>query len=141
MNFWNSFDADASAAWYRSLERPFFAPPDWIFGPVWTVLYVMIFCTFGYLIFRMLKGKQSWLLLVPMLLNLISNLLYTPLQFGLRSNELALIDIIVVLGSLIWLVAWLWKAREKYAALALTPYLLWVSFATVLQTSVTWLNR
>jgi translocator protein len=141
MNLWNSFDADASAAWYRALERPFFAPPDWIFGPVWTVLYVMILCTFGYLIFRMLKRKQPWTLLAPMLLNLVSNLLYTPLQFGLRSNELALVDIVVVLGSLIWLVVWLWKAREKYAALALTPYLLWVSFATVLQASVTWMNR
>lgn len=133
------YDADASAAWYQALEKPFFAPPSWVFGPVWTVLYILIAVVFATAFYRMIKGELDKSVRIPLFINLVSNLAFTPLQFGLRSNVLALIDIVIVLGSLVWLMRGLWP-RMKWGAYALVPYLLWVSFATVLQISVTVLN-
>lgn len=133
------YDADASAAWYAQLEKPFFAPPSWLFGPVWTVLYISIVLVFGYVITRAWRGTLPKNVLVPLVLNALSNIAFTPLQFGLRSNALALLDILIVLGSLVWLMLLL-REKAPRAALALVPYLLWVSFATVLQISVTVLN-
>lgn len=133
------YDADASAAWYAQLEKPFFAPPSWLFGPVWTVLYVSIILVFGYVIARVWRGTLPRAVLIPLALNAVSNLAFTPLQFGLRSNVLAFLDILLVLGSLVWLMLML-KEKAPRAALALVPYLLWVAFATALQASVTVLN-
>lgn len=133
------YDADASAAWYAQLEKPFFAPPSWIFGPVWTLLYIIIIAVFGYVIMRIMRGTLPKGLLLPLVVNVVSNLSFTPLQFGLRSNVLALVDILVVLGSLAWLMTLL-KVKAPKATLVLLPYLLWVAFATVLQVSVTVLN-
>lgn len=133
------YDAEASAAWYQTLEKPFFAPPSWLFGPVWTVLYVIIAVVFTVAVYRVIKRELSVWVLAPLLLNLVSNLAFTPLQFGLRSNALALVDIVIVLVSLIWLMRGLWP-QMKWGTYALIPYLLWVSFATVLQISVTVLN-
>lgn len=133
------YNDESSAAWYAQLEKPFFAPPSWVFGPVWTVLYILIVAVFGYVIVRIVRGTLPSKLLWPLLLNVLSNLAFTPLQFGLRSNVLALIDILIVLGSLVWLQLSLTEKAPR-AALALLPYLLWVAFATVLQVSVTVLN-
>lgn len=133
------YNADASAAWYEALEKPFFAPPSWMFGPVWTVLYIIIAIVFITAIYRVIKGQLRSSVLIPLVINLISNLAFTPLQFGLRSNMLALVDIVIVLVSLIWLMRGLWP-QMKWGTYALIPYLLWVSFATVLQIGVTVLN-
>ncbi|EKE00023.1 MAG: hypothetical protein ACD_22C00106G0017 [uncultured bacterium] len=75
-----------------------------------------------------------------MVLNLISNLSFSYIQFVLQNNYLTLIDIIVVLSSLIWLIKATYN-KAKVVALVQIPYLLWVLFATILQISITWLNR
>ncbi len=129
-----------TALWYASQKKPFFAPPAWIFGPVWTVLYLVIIVSFGYVVLKVLKGQWSPWVLLPFAVNLAANLAFTPIQFGLKNNLLAFVDILVVLGSLIWMIRSI-TPLSPGVAWAQVPYLLWVSFATVLQASVTWLNR
>lgn len=133
-------DSISSAAWYAQLIKPSFAPPATVFGPVWTVLYIIIAISFGYVLVQTLRRRLPIAVLIPFILNLIFNAAYTPLQFGLRNNALASIDILLVLATLVWAMAVIWR-RAKWVAIVNIPYLLWVAFATVLQLSITWLNR
>lgn len=125
--------------WYKTLKKPKWAPPAWLFGPVWTILYILIAISYGYATYLFFTGKISFVILLPFILNLIFNLIYTPLQFGLRNNTLAAIDVLLVLGTLVWALAAIYPFAE-WAAIINTPYLLWVCFATVLQLTVTALN-
>jgi benzodiazapine receptor len=125
--------------WYQQLAKPTWAPPSWLFGPVWTVLYVIIAVSFSYAVYIFAKGRISFLVLLPFILNLIFNLAFTPLQFGLKNNLLAAADILLVLGTLVWALVAIWP-HARWVALANIPYLLWVCFATVLQLTITWLN-
>lgn len=124
---------------YENWVQPTFAPPAWVFGPVWTVLYVLIVISFGYALWRIVKGKDpknyAWLFIV----NLIANAAFTYIQFGLQNFVLAFVDILIVLGTIIGIVAVYWN-RNRFIAAMQIPYLLWVSFASVLQLSVTILN-
>lgn len=133
-------DSTSSAAWYAQLAKPFFAPPASVFGPVWTVLYIIIAVSFGYVLLQALKRRFPFGVLLPFILNLVFNLAYTPIQFGLKNNALASVDILLVLGTLVWALLAVWP-RARWVALVNIPYLLWVAFATVLQLSITWLNR
>jgi len=130
----NSYD------WYQKLIRPDWAPPAWLFGPVWTVLYLVIAVSFGIVVFKIANKQLPSIILWPLILNLLFNFMFTPIQFGLRNNFLAMIDIGLVLCTLIWLLKLL-MVYFPIAALVNIPYLLWVMFATVLQVTVTWLNR
>lgn len=132
--------AASSAAWYGQLAKPFFAPPASVFGPVWGVLYVIIAISFGFVLLQFLKRRWPASLLLPFMLNLVFNAAYTPIQFGLRNNWLASLDILLVLGTLVWALSAVWR-RARWVALVNIPYFLWVTFATVLQLSITWLNR
>lgn len=129
-----------SAAWYAKLIQPFFAPPAWVFGPVWTGLYLIIAASFGYVLYLAIKKRQPWPVFLPFGLNLVFNLAFSPIQFGLKNNLLASIDILLILGTLLWAMVTIWS-RVAWVAYVNIPYLLWVSFATVLQLSITWLNR
>lgn len=122
--------------WYLELVKPSWAPPAWIFGPVWTVLYAIIIVTFGWVFLQALRGQLPALVALPFALNIVFNLLFTPLQFGLRNNLLASIDIVLVLVTLIWALIVIWP-HARLIALANLPYLLWVAFATVLQLTIT----
>ena len=130
----------ASAAWYNQLTQPFFAPPAWVFAPVWTVLYVVIAGTFGYVFWLAFKGRVASATALPFGLNLLFNLAFTPIQFGLKNNLLAALDILLVLATLIWALRAIWPG-QRWVALVNLPYLAWVMFATALQLSITWLNR
>ncbi len=131
-----------SYEWYLTLVKPSWAPPSWLFGPVWTVLYAIIFVTFSVVGLRWYAGALSGVVALPFLLNLIANAAFTPLQFGLKSNALASVDIVIVLVTLVWGMVSLWYAAPdlRWVVLANIPYLLWVSFATVLQLTITYLN-
>ncbi len=128
-----------SYAYYNQLIKPFFSPPAWLFGPVWTVLYLLIAISFGYVFWMAYRREIPWKATFPFFLNLLFNALFTPIQFGLQSNLLASADILLVLGTLIWAMASIWN-RKRWVAYLQIPYLLWVSFATLLQLSVTYLN-
>jgi len=125
--------------WYQTLIKPEWAPPSWLFGPVWSILYVIIAITFIYVIILFFKGKIPFIVFLPFILNIIFNLAFTPLQFGLQSNILAGIDILLVLGTLIWLMIAIFPYAQ-FVAFANIPYLAWVSFATILQLTITYLN-
>ena len=132
--------ANGAAQWYSQLDKPFFAPPAWRFGPVWTVLYVVIAVSFGWVLVQYLRRRVPFALLLPFILNIAFNAAYTPIQFGLRNNLLASVDIVLVLATLLWAMAVVWR-RARWVAWVNMPYLVWVMFATVLQFSITWLNR
>ncbi len=129
--------------WYSQLIKPFWAPPSWLFGPVWTVLYAIIAVSFGTVFYKTFSGKLSWITALPFALNLFFNFIFTPLQFGLKNNFLAAIDILLVLGTLAWALYAIWQAPPEFRwiAYANIPYLLWVIFATFLQLAITYLNR
>lgn len=127
-------------SWYTKLIKPSFAPPSWLFGPVWTVLYVIIAVTFIRVFYMAAKKMIPGIVVVPFILNLVFNFSFTPLQFGLQNNYLAAVDILLTLGTLIWAIMAIWP-HSRIIAYAQIPYLLWVSFATVLQLTITWLNR
>ena len=126
--------------WYKKLVKPSWAPPAQIFGPLWTVLYIGIVLTFGVATYMFAKSQISWLVLMPFFMNILFNVAFTPLQFKLRNNKLALLDIFLVLVTLIWALIKIYQFAHWISWLNI-PYLLWVTFATVLQTSITWLNR
>ena len=116
--------------WYAALHKPVWNPPAWIFGPVWTVLYLMmgvaawlVWCEGGW-------KTRLWplrLFLVQLLLNAI----WTPLFFGMHQIGLALVDIALLWLSLAATLIVFWRVRRP-AGLLLIPYLAWVSFATFL---------
>jgi len=125
--------------WYKTLIKPKWAPPSWLFGPVWSVLYVLIAVSYGYVVYLFFTKKISFVVLLPFILNLIFNFIFTPIQFGLRNNFLAATDILLVLATLIWAIFAIYP-YANWVAYINTPYLLWVCFATVLQLTVTFLN-
>lgn len=125
---------------YAELVRPTWAPPSWLFGPVWTVLYIIIAVSFGTVFYRAWTGSIPYVVALPFVLNLIFNAAFTPLQFGLKSNVLASLDILLVLATLLWAL-WAIYSYIPWVTYINIPYLAWVSFATVLQLTITYLNR
>ncbi len=125
---------------YAELIKPSWSPPSWLFGPVWTFLYVLIAISFGKVFWMAAKKEIALIVALPFVLNLIFNFAFTPLQFGLKNNLLAAIDILFVLGTLIWAMAAIYP-HARWITYIQIPYLLWVSFATVLQLTITYLNR
>ena len=124
---------------YSQWLQPSWAPPSWLFGPVWSVLYVIIAISFGYVFYKVYQGEIPKLVALPFVLNLIANFSFTPVQFGLQSFTLAAVVILLVLSTLMWAMWAIWP-YEKLVAYAQIPYLLWVSFATVLQLTIMYLN-
>jgi len=129
--------------WYSQIIKPSWSPPSWLFGPVWTVLYAIIAVSFGAVFYRAFNGKLPWIVALPFIFNLIFNFAFSPIQFGLKNNLFASIDILLVAGTLIWALMALWSAAPdlRWVVYANVPYLLWVTFATVLQLTITYLNR
>jgi len=119
------------SSWYASLIKPEFNPPNWIFGPVWTTLYILMGISL-YLIWQKgLKKKDFKFAFGIFLLQLIFNAWWSIIFFGLRNIGLAFL-VIVILWLMIAFLIYLFLAIRKAAAWLLFPYLLWVSFALVL---------
>jgi len=126
--------------WYAHLSRPSFTPPDWTFGVVWPVLYVMMGIS-AFLIWNMdINRRQVRVALGVFALQLILNGLWTPIFFGLHLIGVALVEIVMMWAAILLTIFTFWKV-SKAAALLLLPYILWVSFAVVLNASLFLLNR
>jgi tryptophan-rich sensory protein len=126
--------------WYQSLAKPSWTPAPGTIGFIWQVLYPVILGTFGFVFVQAARKKIPWLVAVPFAVNLVANLAFTPIQFGLRNLPLAAVDILVVWGTILWMMLAIWR-HSPWVALAQVPYFVWVSIATVLQLSITWMNR
>jgi translocator protein len=129
-----------SSSWYAQLKKPSWSPPAWLFGPVWSVLYIIIIASFGTVFYKTATGSLPSVLAIPFALNLIFNFSFTFLQFGLKNNLLASIDIVLTLTTLIWALIFIFPFLPWVTYINI-PYLLWVSFATILQLTITTLNR
>lgn len=129
--------------WYSQLIKPFWSPPAWLFGPVWTILYAIIAISFGTVFYKAFTKRLPWIVALPFALNLVFNFAFTPLQFGLKNNLLASIDILLVVGTLVWAFVTLWHLapESRWIVYVNIPYLLWGTFATVLQLTITYLNK
>lgn len=124
-------DEAAASLWYSQIQKPWFAPPSWVFGPVWSVLYVLIAVSFGYVFFMTIRRRWPAMIALPFAINLAANLLYTPLQFGLHNNVLALLDVLIILFTIPWAMHAVW-GHARWVGYMQVPYLLWVTFATVI---------
>ena len=121
--------------WYAELEKPPFNPPNWVFGPVWSTLYVMIGIA-GWRIWTSApKSGAMKLWFVQMLLNWA----WTPIWFGANQPWAALIALLILLARIIGFIAASWN-RDRLAAWLFVPYLAWVAFATLLNASIAILN-
>ena len=125
--------------WYETLQRPKFTPPDWVFGPVWTILYIMIAISL-FLFLRKYKSENGYGIYVLIVLHLVSNISWTSIFFGLKSPGLALIDILFLDISLLLMVLFFWRTYN-ISSILLWPYLIWALFATYLNASFYVLNK
>jgi len=126
-------------AWYEGLKKPPLTPPNWVFGPVWTIIYLMI--AFSLYLYLRTKPKQHpEATVILLVIHLISNFIWTALFFSLQSPLVALLDIFVLDLSLTALI-FLFQKTNKIAAALLLPYGLWVGFATYLNLCFFLLNR
>ncbi len=119
---------------------PSWAPAAWLSEPVWSVLYFIIAFSFMTVFQKAYKKELPWIVALPFILNLIFNFAFSPIQLSLQNNYLASLDIIFVLGTLIWGM-WIIYPRIKWVALVNIPYLLWMFFVATLQITITILNR
>lgn len=131
------FTVSAIPTWYATLHKPFFSPPNWVFGPVWTTLYILMALAF-YLIWQ--KGVKNQAAIFFFMIQLFLNFLWSILFFWLHSPLLGLIGI-VFLWLMIFLTIKSFLKINKAAGLLLLPYLFWVSFASILNLAVYLLNR
>ena len=128
-------------SWYPTLIKPFFNPPNWIFMPMWTLLYILMAVAAG-LVWDKIKEQNEEVkkALAFFLIQLTLNAIWSYLFFGLKNPMLALIEI-----ALLWLMIYETYLKfikiNKTAGYLLIPYLLWVSFAAILNASIWWLNR
>jgi tryptophan-rich sensory protein len=121
--------------WYQTLQKPSFNPPNWIFGPVWTALYVLIGIAGArtWIAARQAPRMKTWF--VQMLLNF----LWSPAFFALQSPLLGLIVIVPMLIAIVLFIRQSWQP-DRASALCFVPYAVWVAFATLLNLSVALLN-
>jgi tryptophan-rich sensory protein len=125
-----------TAAEYQSLEQPAWAPPSWLFGPVWTILYAMI-AVAGWLVWRRIGWTPA---LTAYAVQLGLNAIWTPIFFGGGRYGWALVDIVVMWFAIGVTVVLFWR-ESRLAAALLLPYWAWVTFATALNTAIWWANR
>ncbi len=127
---------------YVEWLKPSWAPPSWLFGPVWSVLYLIIAVSFGTVFYKAFTKQIPWMVALPFALNIFFNLIFTPIQFGLKNNLLASVDILLVVATLIWALYMVWHnvPELRWVVYANIPYLLWGVFATCLQLTITYLN-
>jgi benzodiazapine receptor len=134
------FTMPSIPTWYTFLEKPSFNPPDWLFSPVWTALYILMGIAFAIIWRRYKILKGAGFAMIIFLVQLLFNVFWSIAFFGLHSPLLGLIDIIILLIFIIITV--ISFARVSYlGAFLLIPYLLWVSFATILNTAIYILNK
>lgn len=131
--------ADAISTWYVGIAKPTFNPPNWIFGPVWTVLYILMGTAAGLVWNRGSEPALKRRALLAYLVQLVLNFGWSLLFFGLRSPGWAFVEIILLWTSIVWCIR-AFRIVHRTAGALLLPYLFWVSFAAVLNGAIVALN-
>lgn len=126
--------------WYANLNKPFFTPPGWVFGPVWTTLYALMAISAFLVWHRGLDTRAVRIALAFFLLQLVLNALWTPLFFGAKMPLVAFIEILFLWAAILSTIVAFAKVYRP-AALLLIPYMAWVTFAAILNLSIYLLNR
>lgn len=124
--------------WYPTLVKPSWNPPDWVFGPVWSFLYLTLALAGAYLT-KLPASSQKQAALTLFFVQLFFNFLWSPLFFGLRNPLMAFGDILLLWISIVVLLKVLFSLERKVFYLLL-PYFLWVSYAVSLNAAIVWLN-
>ncbi len=132
------FTFPSIAGWYAGLNKPFFSPPNWVFGPVWTILYIVIGIA-AYLVFMERKKRKTKRAMTAFAVQLALNVLWSILFFGMHSPLLGLLCIIALWLSIAITIREFMKV-SRTAGLLLIPYIAWVSFAAILNAAVFLLN-
>jgi len=127
------FTFPAINSWYQYLNKPSFSPPNWLFGPVWTSLYLLMGIAW-YLAWK--QGANPWFFLIHLSLNSLWSILF----FGLRNPGLAFGEIIILWLAIIRIMIQFYR-YNKISAWLLAPYLLWVFFASILNFAIWQLNK
>lgn len=132
------FTTTSIPTWYVILNKPFFSPPNWLFGPVWTLLYIMMGVAL-YLVIsdkkKAVKEKAIQIFVIQLILNVAWSIIF----FGLKNPAVALVDIVALWIGIYFTIKSFYKIN-RLAGNLLVPYLLWVSFATILNLSIVILN-
>ena len=140
IGFFSGFATQSSiGTWYVTLNKPSFNPPNWIFAPVWTLLYILMGIAAGIVWSKGYYHKWVKTAMYHFIFQLLFNGLWSIVFFGFRSPGFALIVILILLVLIILTYKW-FKIVSNLAAYLLIPYLLWVSFATILNFSIWQLN-
>ena len=132
------FTITSTNSWYTTIIKPSFNPPNWIFGPVWTLLYLLMGISL-YLILTTKKSKNRKIGLYLFFTQLVLNTLWSILFFGLQSPLFAFIEIIILWLAILLTIIYFYKINKK-ASYLLIPYILWVTFAAILNLSIYSLN-
>ena len=132
------FTTPAIPTWYKTLNKPFFTPPNWIFSPVWISLFILMGISL-FFVWRRQGHPQLRIALFFFFVQLILNVLWSVAFFGLRSPLLGLMDIVLLWIGILLTIQNFSKV-SKFAGVLLLPYLLWVSFAALLNFSLWFLN-
>lgn len=125
--------------WYFEIARPSWTPPPWVFGPVWTLLYLSIGAS-AWRVWRRGGFRRDGVALGLLLVQWSFNFAWTGLFFGLKMPAVALVEIVALLGLIAAMIV-RFKRHDAVAAAMLVPYLLWVGYATSLNAGFWWLNR
>lgn len=121
--------------WYVGLDKPWFNPPNWLFGPAWAALYVLI----GIAGWRLWDHARAGLLKILWLLQLAVNFSWTPVFFRAQRTDLALVVVLSLLVLVLVFIAFAWR-RDRVAAWLFVPYAAWVAFASLLNAAILVLN-
>lgn len=127
------------STWYPKLNKPFWTPPGWVFGPVWTIIYILIAIS-GWLIYRADHSRKRSIALIFYASQLILNLMWSFFFFFLKSPLLGLIDILLLFLLIILTIIKAWPVRSL-ASILLIPYLIWVIYAATLNVGIWLLNE
>lgn len=131
------FNIKSIPGWYSKLKKPRFNPPNWVFGPVWTLLYILMGVSF-YL--ALISGKGTLSAIIVFSIQLFLNILWSALFFGIKKPFLALAEIILLWFAIVINIV-IFYGLSQIASYLLIPYFLWASFATILNFSIWKLNR
>jgi len=133
------FTSPAISSWYATIQKPSFNPPNWVFAPVWTLLFLLMGVSLYLVWSKGLGDKKTKIAVFIFAFQLLLNILWSILFFGLQSPLYAFIEIIILWLAILFTIISFYKI-SKPAAYLLLPYILWVSFASILNFSILILN-